>query len=773
MGTSRERPSGSARRELAARDHLRRRRAAVRGRRRGRAPRPAARCCSRCAAWPIRSGSSAIRITGWRSGSWPAVAGLLHGAGCRDVVFIGTVVRPALARIPARLDDAAAAAADHRGCSAAATIICCPASAGCSRSMGFRVVGRPRGRAGDPDAGGRARPRRAARRATAPISRAGSTCCARSGPSTSGRRSVVADNHVLAVEAAEGTDRMLERVAELRRRRPHPHAAGVGVLVKAPKPGQDRRFDLPSIGPRTVEARAARRACRHRGRGRRQRSSPSRTRSSQLADQAQAFRRRRARAERCMTDACLTSPTDRCTLSSWSPARNPATGSGAALMRALRATLAAASRSPASAAPKWRRRARQPVSDRRARDHGLRRDRAASAAILRRIRETADAAIAAQPDVLVIIDSPDFTHRVARRVRAAAPSIPIVDYVSPSVWAWRPGRARAMRALCRSCAGAAAVRAGGARAARRAAVHLCRPSAGRADRRAAAGRRTRRARREADPPVLLVLPGSRRGEIRRHAAMSSARPSTLARGSERGAGRGRAADGAASGRRGRGGDGGMAACGRASSSSRRRSGRRSAPRARRWRNPAPSRSSWRSPACRWSAAYKVSRDRGADRAGVASRCRRSSWPTWCSARMSCRNCCRRTARRRLCRRRCAAAAHRHAGAAAAARGLRAARRDHGDRQQPSPERSARRRDRAGHDALGTATQLDGMRLTLFPPRDRHVVAPRRAGIELARPADLLVRILDHLLPLRDPADRAGDREQHGEHGGREAHRLAA
>ena len=48
--------------------------------------------------------------------------------------------------------------------------------------------------------------------------------------------------------------------------------------------------------------------------------------------------------------------------------------------------------------------------------------------------------------MLVIIDSPDFTHRVARRVRAGAPSIPIVDYVSPSVWAWRPWRARAMRA---------------------------------------------------------------------------------------------------------------------------------------------------------------------------------------------------------------------------------------------------------------------------------------------------------------------------------------
>ena len=66
-------------------------------------------------------------------------------------------------------------------------------------------------------------------------------------------------------------------------------------------------------------------------------------------------------------------------------------------------------------------------------------------AILRRIRATVEAVVQRNPDVLVIIDSPEFTHRVAKRVRAAAPAIPIVDYVSPSVWAWRPGRARKMR----------------------------------------------------------------------------------------------------------------------------------------------------------------------------------------------------------------------------------------------------------------------------------------------------------------------------------------
>ncbi|HVV93756.1 MAG TPA: lipid-A-disaccharide synthase, partial [Hyphomicrobiales bacterium] len=65
--------------------------------------------------------------------------------------------------------------------------------------------------------------------------------------------------------------------------------------------------------------------------------------------------------------------------------------------------------------------------------------------IMRRIRQTAAALTSRPPDVLVIIDSPDFTHRVARRVRRLRPHVPIVDYVSPSVWAWRPGRAKAMR----------------------------------------------------------------------------------------------------------------------------------------------------------------------------------------------------------------------------------------------------------------------------------------------------------------------------------------
>lgn len=65
--------------------------------------------------------------------------------------------------------------------------------------------------------------------------------------------------------------------------------------------------------------------------------------------------------------------------------------------------------------------------------------------LMRRIRETADGLVAWQPDLVLTIDAPDFCKRVARRIRAAAPGIPTVHWVCPSVWAWRPGRAPAMK----------------------------------------------------------------------------------------------------------------------------------------------------------------------------------------------------------------------------------------------------------------------------------------------------------------------------------------
>lgn len=64
--------------------------------------------------------------------------------------------------------------------------------------------------------------------------------------------------------------------------------------------------------------------------------------------------------------------------------------------------------------------------------------------LLRRMSDAARGIVAFAPDLLLTVDAPDFGLRVARKVRARAPSIPIAHWVCPSVWAWRPGRARRM-----------------------------------------------------------------------------------------------------------------------------------------------------------------------------------------------------------------------------------------------------------------------------------------------------------------------------------------
>jgi lipid-A-disaccharide synthase len=138
--------------------------------------------------------------------------------------------------------------------------------------------------------------------------------------------------------------------------------------------------------------------------------------------------------------------------------------------------------------------------------------------LLRRMRETVDAIVATPPDVLVLIDAPDFTHRIAARVRRRLPRLPIVKYVSPSVWVWRPGRARAMRSsidlvlallpfepeVHRQLGGPDCVYVGHSLL-----EHLSdlRPSADEAELRAAS------------PPLVLALPGSRTHEVGRLAAM--------------------------------------------------------------------------------------------------------------------------------------------------------------------------------------------------------------------------------------------------------------
>lgn len=136
-----------------------------------------------------------------------------------------------------------------------------------------------------------------------------------------------------------------------------------------------------------------------------------------------------------------------------------------------------------------------------------------------RTAETAGAVIAARPDVLVIIDSPDFTHRVARDVRRALPGLPVIDYVCPSVWAWRPGRARRMAAYVDHVLAllpfepAVLKRLQGPEA-----TYVGHPLIDRPELlTAAAGERP--AIDRVDSPTLLVLPGSRAGEIDRMLAL--------------------------------------------------------------------------------------------------------------------------------------------------------------------------------------------------------------------------------------------------------------
>jgi UDP-2,3-diacylglucosamine hydrolase len=176
---------------------------------------------------------------------------LARAAGCHDVVFIGSLVRPSLWQVHPDLKGlsvlrrvlAAYRGGDNHLLSGMSKVL---------EDEGLHLVGAhevapeilvPEGTLGRVQVSERDR---------ADID-LGLDYLHTAGRFDIGQAVVVAGRHVLAVEAAEGTDAMLARVAEMRAngrvRAPH----GTGVMVKAPKPAQDRRFDLPSIGPRTVE----------------------------------------------------------------------------------------------------------------------------------------------------------------------------------------------------------------------------------------------------------------------------------------------------------------------------------------------------------------------------------------------------------------------------------------------------------------------------------------------------------------------------------------
>jgi DUF1009 family protein len=176
---------------------------------------------------------------------------LAQAAGCRDVVFIGALVRPSLWHIRPdwlavsllpRVFAAYRGGDDHLLSSIARLF----------EEHGFRLLGAhevapdilvPEGQLASVQPSERDR---------ADIA-FGLDYLNAAGPFDVGQAVVVAGRHVLAVEAAEGTDAMLKRVAELRQSGRIAAASGTGVLVKAPKLGQDKRFDLPTIGPTTIE----------------------------------------------------------------------------------------------------------------------------------------------------------------------------------------------------------------------------------------------------------------------------------------------------------------------------------------------------------------------------------------------------------------------------------------------------------------------------------------------------------------------------------------
>jgi lipid-A-disaccharide synthase len=134
--------------------------------------------------------------------------------------------------------------------------------------------------------------------------------------------------------------------------------------------------------------------------------------------------------------------------------------------------------------------------------------------LLRRIRESVDFFATEKPDVLVIIDSPVFTHRVARQLKKLLPDLPVVNYVSPTVWAWRPGRARTMRAYVNHVLAllpfepAAYQRLDGPDC-----TYVGHPLIERLEE--LRPNPSEQAERDGLPATLLVLPGSRRSEIRR------------------------------------------------------------------------------------------------------------------------------------------------------------------------------------------------------------------------------------------------------------------
>lgn len=132
----------------------------------------------------------------------------------------------------------------------------------------------------------------------------------------------------------------------------------------------------------------------------------------------------------------------------------------------------------------------------------------------RRIREAAADVLAAAPDGLITIDSPDFVLRVARIVRTARPDLRTIHYVAPSVWAWRPGRAAKMAHVIDHVLALLPFEPPYMTAAGMTCDFVGHPVVS-APRASAAEAQAFRADPGGGGPLVLALPGSRRGEVAR------------------------------------------------------------------------------------------------------------------------------------------------------------------------------------------------------------------------------------------------------------------
>jgi lipid-A-disaccharide synthase len=134
--------------------------------------------------------------------------------------------------------------------------------------------------------------------------------------------------------------------------------------------------------------------------------------------------------------------------------------------------------------------------------------------ILRRVRAASDFALATRPDAVVCIDSPDFTHRIAQRIRRRDPTIPTVNYVAPQVWASRQYRARKMARYFDLVLALLPFEATFFEKHHLYAAFVGHPVIERTTRMTGGAALRSRLSIPIDAPLLLILPGSRMSEVR-------------------------------------------------------------------------------------------------------------------------------------------------------------------------------------------------------------------------------------------------------------------